>query len=371
MDNIDDTIKTVIITNGNYKFTLPVNRIPINSMLESCYKFISSKYDNNSTEIILPFSLGTMRLIEHYFYDFSHDNKTLKKNFYWPNIYNLDKDQQFHIDSSDLIYLNYRDFLLSSVNIFPFLHLSDKFIKFLELLPMKNYFLLLPIRNQKLYATKTFILCLSQTLCLNYFEEYDNVQNIPITLMNFINQSFKDDFKIIDRIINPANKEDNITKEFNLLLSSINQKITYLHELYNSIDSLFTNKIYGTKTITIKDMTYKESEYIVLLYNYFNTLIKIIKLYNNDLIKTNKNKLDEKFKIKIKGCKKLFRSYDLNYVQTIEYIYHELCERYPKNLYTYFKKKSCNCNTIHKDRSSINDILNTTYDGCSQKCTID
>lgn len=364
-----DDIKYIIITNNDkhkYQFTLPINRIPIDSVLEKYYKFACHQHINNNSvpiEIIFPFSFGTMRLLEDYFYDFSYGDRILKEKFYWPDIYTFTKEQQFCIINSDLEYLCYGSFIYASINNFQFLDLKNyKYINFLKTLPINKYCLLLPVeknntkhyaRNKrKYYATKSYVFCLSQFLCLEFSEQY-------------FNQSFINDFKIINQIINPINinnKKNNFCNEINKLLISIDKKITYLNELNDLINNLF-NEIQGTKTSNLKEMKDNEKEYIKLIYKYLLTLVNIHKLADNNLIKTYKDTVLDK---KIRKCSRILDSYDSEYAFTIELINYRLFGKYSNFSHIYFEERLCLCNNIHH-KSSINEILNTTYAGCECK----
>ena len=349
----------ILTNNNNYSFTLPINKIPKNSLLEGYYDHAKEINPDGLIEIPFNFSLGTMRIIDHYFYNFSNDNYgTLKENFSWPDIYNLSKEQQFCIDISDLKILSYGNFLYSSRNKLHFLNLKNKkYNKFLKKILEKEYSHLLPKKGNKnkFYATKSYILCLSQYLCLDCPLEY-------------FDRSYFADFKTIKQIIDPKDrvkKEVNIQNETNKLISLMEEKITYLNRLNDDINFLF-GKIKDTKTSSIEKMARDEKEYIQLLCKYFRTLIRINKLSKNSLIKTNAN---NQLKEKIFSCIDIINAYDIEYVRAIEYVNYRLFRK-PLSLSHIFEEKSCRCNNINS-KSSINDILRTEYNGCYEDCIID
>lgn len=343
---------------NNYRFTLPINKIPKNSLIEGYYDHAKEINPDELIEMQFNFSLGTMRIIEHYFYDFSNGNYgTLKEHFSWPDIYNLSKEQQFIITVSDLKILNYSDFLYFSRNKLHFLNLKNKkYNKFLKKISKKEYSYLLPKNgNKKLYATKTYIYCLARYLCLDCPQEY-------------IDRSYFDDLKTIKQIVDPVNrlgKEMNIQNETNKLISLMEEKITYLNRLNDDINFLF-DKIKNTKTSNIEKMTNDEKEYIYILSKYFRTLIRINKLSKNNLIKTNAN---AQLKEKIFNSINIIDAYDIEYVKAIEFVNYRLFRR-PLSLSYIFEEKSCRCNSINS-KSSINDILRTEYNGCYENCIID
>ena len=351
----------ILTNNNNYSFTLPINKIPKNSFLEGYYEHAKEIDHDGLVRIPFDFSLGTMRIIEHYFYDFSNSNYgTLKENFSWPDIYNLPKEQQFCIDIADLKFLSYGNFLYSSINKFYFTILNfknEKYKKFLKNISKKEYFNLLPEKGNKnkFYATKSYILCLSRYLCLD----------CPL---QYFDRTYFADLKTIKQIINTKDrvkKEINIKDEAYKLILLIEEKITHLNRLNDDINFLF-DKIKDTKTSNIDEMTKDEKEYIQLLCKYFRTLIKINKLSKNSLIKTNAN---AQLKKEIFNCNNIIDIYDIEYVKAIEYVNYKLFRK-PLSLSHVFEEKPCRCNNINS-KSSINDILRTKYNGCYEDCVID
>ena len=110
-------------------------------------------------------------------------------------------------------------------------------------------------------------------------------------------------------------------------------------------------------------MKNNEKEYIKLIYKYLLTLVKIHKLANNSLIKTYKDTILDK---KIRNCTRILYSYDSEYALAIELTNYRLFGKYSNFSHIYFEEKICLCNNIHH-KSSITDILNTSYAGCECK----